>query len=119
MFPDAPCVLVGEACVMSNAWGHTLRRLTDDERWNRFVIGGRAVSERRQCASCRGEKSPADWLATYNYVTGRAGRVSWARRYLCDRHADAFRRRHGAAEIDGPVPRHMLDRLTRLPAGEP
>lgn len=96
---------------MSGSWGHTLRRLAEEEVWDRFTIGGEAVAERRECASCRGVRAPATWLATYNYVTGRAGRVSWARRYLCDAHAEAFRRRYGAEEVAGPVPRHMLERL--------
>ncbi len=83
---------------MGNSWGHTLERLTDEEIAKR--IHDKACDcgcrRRRLCTSGRRDhEAPATYLATYNYVTGRAGRVSWASKYVCDDHAAKFAAKHG------------------------
>lgn len=60
-----------------SAWGHRFVRLTPHER----SYG---------CNSCRGDwetKPRAEVGFRYDYVTGRAGRVTWAQRGLCTEHA--------------------------------
>jgi hypothetical protein len=44
---------------------------------------------------CRGV--PRFW-GIYRYVTGRRGRVSLARRRLCEEHARRFAERHGVGQ---------------------
>lgn len=91
---------------MGNSWGHTLQRLSPQQRetltdWD---------STCRAASTC---DEHTTHLGTYNYVTGRAGRVSWRSIYMCAAHADKFRLKHGLdvpAEAQ-PVPRHALERL--------
>jgi hypothetical protein len=115
---------------MSNSWGHTLERLSDER------IAERAHAKacncgcrrRRLCTSGRRDhEAPATYLATYNYVTGRAGRVSWASKYVCDDHAAKFAAKHGidlaSVLVQVERPKHALERLvsdssTLLPAFE-
>lgn len=70
---------------MSNSWGHAIRRLTDGERDQQYRLGYR-------CSGKCTEK--ATFATSYRYVTGRAGRVSWAERYACDTHAQRFAAKH-------------------------
>lgn len=67
------------------------------------------------CVSCRGpwaERTAATWVVTYRYVTGRAGRTSFAERRVCDAHAAKFRARWHPAELDvGGGERHALDQV--------
>jgi hypothetical protein len=56
---------------------------------------------RRLCTMGRRDhEQPATHIATYSYVTGRAGRTSWASKRICDDHAAAFAKKHG---IDLPA----------------
>jgi len=86
-----------------SSWGHTLRRLTDAETaqlrardawWETSGLEPPAARYRDTACRIRGCVEPATHEGSYRYVTGRAGRVSWARRLLCDRHADRFRAKH-------------------------
>jgi hypothetical protein len=87
----------------TGSWGHTLRPRPAEytsPAWDRCSAP--------RCAE------PSRWLATYNYVTGRAGRTSFARKLYCDLHAERFRVKHSPAENDqlnGPAPRHAVERL--------
>jgi len=102
---------------VSRSWGHTVQRLEGRARVM-YAAGDR--SELHTCGTCRcGSKHLATWLATYRYVTGRAGRVAWARRYLCDDHAERFRRRWQPEEESGPAPRHALEQIVAPGAGPP
>lgn len=79
---------------MSSSWGHAVTRLDPDtidehDRW------GRRCSARR-CIE------PVTHVSGYRYVTGWAGRVSWAERRVCEGHAARFAQRH-QIEI-GPAP---------------
>jgi hypothetical protein len=51
--------------------------------------------------SCRTPRctEPSAFETTYQYVTGRAGRVSYARKHLCHAHAEKFRAKYGPAEL--------------------
>lgn len=75
------------------AWGHALERLPDKEVGRRLCRLGRPV-----------HSAPATYLATYDYITGRAGRVSSASKPICDEHAARFANRYGIdlASVDGP-----------------
>ena len=57
-----------------SAWGHRLRPASESEA-------------KYGCSSCRGERKPAVCALEYQYVTGRAGRVSSARKPRCKEHA--------------------------------
>jgi hypothetical protein len=58
---------------------------------------------------------PATYASSYNYATGRAGRVSWVRRLICADHAVKFAKKHGidinAVPTEGARPKHALDRI--------
>lgn len=53
------------------------------------------------CSSCRGDygtKPRAVCVLEYDYVTGRIGRVSHARRRLCQKHAQKTAEKYGLME---------------------
>lgn len=79
---------------MGRSWDHAVTRLDPDtidehDRW------GRRCSARR-CVE------PVTHVTGYRYVTGRAGRVSWAELRVCEGHAARFAQRY-QVEI-GPAP---------------
>ena len=83
---------------MGNSWGHTLRALTEDELYGYTFDHDRGVmvldrSKVRTCGSPRCDE-PISFEGTYQYVTGRAGRLSYARRRLCVAHAEKFRAKY-------------------------
>ena len=100
---------------MGQSWGHTLCPFTDEEiavrdRWTfRWVAEHGSLPDRpdydaagrRLCSASGKCREPARWWGTYCYVTGRAGRMSTARKALCDGHAERWRREYGAAERGG------------------
>jgi hypothetical protein len=81
----------------SRSWGHTIS------------AGPRRYADGRpfECSTPRC-KEPAVAVGTYSYVTGRAGRVSYARRDLCDTHAQRFREKYEPQEI-AATPSHALE----------
>ena len=84
----------------TGSWGHAISLLP------------RGAPQRRQPCTAH----PCDQLAThltvYNYVTGRAGRLSWASRGVCDTHASKFRVKHNLPEPEvAAAPKHALERL--------
>ncbi|MBO0683144.1 MAG: hypothetical protein J2P45_08320 [Candidatus Dormibacteraeota bacterium] len=93
---------------MSESWGHRVRILPQKER-ERLV--------RLQCASgrCTNEATHA---TSYNYVTGRSGRVSWAERKVCLEHAQRFADKHGVEITEAPAPLHALERALRGGVGD-
>jgi hypothetical protein len=58
---------------------------------------------------------PATYVSSYNYVTGRAGRVSWASKRICAQHAEQFAAKHGidlaSVATQAERPKHALGRL--------
>jgi hypothetical protein len=101
-----------------SAWGYTLRPFTADELAYRSAwaidyarahpdapLPTRADHDAEGRTLCQHSgkcREPASWHGTYCYVTGRAGRVSAARKTLCQAHADDWRTKHGAVEVEGP-----------------
>lgn len=75
---------------MANSWGHVARRLGADEL--AVVRAGSAYHRTCRAPKC---EEPVTHATQYNYVTGRAGRTSWASRYVCTGHAEKFAARHG------------------------
>lgn len=57
----------------------------------------------QQC-SIRGCKAPYLYLTASDYVTGRRGRVSWRKRYLCSGHAERWCIQHGVTLDDVTTP---------------
>ncbi|HET8684999.1 MAG TPA: hypothetical protein VFM54_24465 [Micromonosporaceae bacterium] len=79
---------------MSVSWGHQTRPLTGAERQLR-------MDELWPCA----RPGCAEWPThevSYQYRTGRAGRVATGRRKVCDAHAEQFRVSYlGGADVPG------------------
>jgi hypothetical protein len=103
---------------MGDSWGHTLERLSAEQQADMVATKpcGCGCRRYRLCTMGRRDhEQPATYLSTYNYVTGRAGRVSWARKALCDDHAAAFARKHGIDLASVPVhsegPKHASQEL--------
>lgn len=101
---------------MSSSWGHTIQPLVGKQRAAYVFLSPQPwapfpVTELQVCASCPvTKKTLATYLATYRYVTGRAGRMAFARRHLCGEHAEKFRARYQPTELEaGPAPRHALE----------
>ena len=63
----------------------------------------KAVNVHPSC-TCSGGlcKAPVTFLAQYDYVTGRAGRITNADKWLCEEHGRAFAARHNA-KVRGQV----------------
>jgi hypothetical protein len=85
---------------MPNSWGHAISLLPPGA-WERG----------RQCSTPRCVQL-ATHLTVYKYLTGKAGRTSWAARRVCDVHAERFRAKHQLPEPEAAAaPRHALERL--------
>lgn len=92
---------------MSNSWGHAVRRLAEAEvaRAKEQDEHSAEVFRRegyRYSTVCRMPKCQ-EWISheiTYNYVTGRAGRVSWAAKDVCTGHAEKFAAKNGVEITD-------------------
>lgn len=80
---------------MSSSYGHKVRCLTADElERDRKSRGGDVYPDRMRCGApkCRTDFSH---IASYWYVTGRAGRTTRADREYCKAHAESFAKKHG------------------------
>lgn len=94
---------------MSKAWGHTVRLLTEQEISHAIEMGkshweycknnpnGRPVPEEaeiirleRKCRISSKCQNQATKMLRYKYITGRAGRISWADKPICDHHASKY-----------------------------
>jgi hypothetical protein len=89
---------------MSNSWGHSVRPLTEADLARNKRLGW----EKCRTGKCQ---EPATHATHYNYVTGRAGRVSWSERHVCTAHAEKFAASHGVEIEAAPAPEHALSRL--------
>lgn len=86
---------------MSNSWGREVNRLTEDQL---------ALYARHDWTCAAGKcKEPPTHLTTYSYVTGRAGRVSFASRRACTAHAEAFAAKHGIEITDRAPAAHASE----------
>lgn len=77
---------------MSNSWGHNITILKKCSPWEDQCTAGRR---------CR--LGPSRYRISYEYVTGRRGRVSTAERYACVEHAERFALKHGLELPQGPM----------------
>lgn len=103
---------------MGDSWGHTLTRLSSealakiDRRVAHFREQGYGydgdLEQARSCTLGRvTHLDRAEYLFTYSYVTGRAGRVSFASKNVCRDHAEKAAAKYG---ID-------LEQVGREPGG--
>lgn len=99
---------------MSGSWGHTLRPLTKAEIAAAAQGDAAFPDSRWRDSQCRSPRctDEARWEGTYRYVTGRSGRVSWARKRLCDGHADRFRAKYQPTQAQGPAA-HATEQVVR------
>lgn len=85
---------------MSSAFGHAIETIAADSfyfpkrvpHWDRNRPGVLIWNPR--CSNSVCDERP-EFIASYDYVTGRAGRVSSQRRFLCKAHGEAFAKRNG------------------------
>jgi hypothetical protein len=109
---------------MSRSWGHAVRRLTADEiaRAKEHDEHSAKVFRRegyRYNTVCRMPKCQ-EWISheiTYNYVTGRAGRVSWAAKDVCTGHAEKFAAKNGVEIADAPAQEHASQQAIQAAFG--
>lgn len=109
---------------MSRSWGHAVRRLTDAEitRAVQHDKHGAEIFHRPDYAYdsvCRMPKCKEriSHQITYNYVTGRAGRVSWAAKDVCTGHAEKFAAKNGVEITDAPAREHATQQAVRAAFG--
>jgi hypothetical protein len=100
---------------VSNSWGHTLQRISDERRAELAHEPGCTCGCRRYKSCTAGRRDhlqPAAYWFTYSYVTGRAGRVSYASKLLCTDHAAKAAEKYGidlAEAAEGERPRHASE----------
>lgn len=87
---------------MSRAWGHKIRKLTIDEVADIEERGRRhreqfpdSSWDERKCRAAPKCRERAAYLIEYSYVTGRAGRTSYAQKMVCEHHGNRFMAKHG------------------------
>jgi hypothetical protein len=70
---------------MGNSFHHNVQAISKEQR---------AYYTRQQFTCSMRCPKPVEFFAQYSYVTGRAGRVSSARRAVCAEHAAGFAERY-------------------------
>ena len=108
---------------MSNSWGHEARRLTEAEiarlerqdEHSAQVFGREGYDYNRTCKTPRCAEHATHEIR-YSYVTGRAGRVSWAAKNICTGHAEKFAAKHGIEITDAPPQEHASQRALQAAA---
>jgi hypothetical protein len=70
------------------SWGHEIYQLPENEAIDFDARGYRCGTGGRICGGI------AAFFTTYRYITGRAGRVSDARKLACANHARRFAIKH-------------------------
>lgn len=94
---------------MSKAWCHKIRPLTDQEIESQINSGKRQYSWRlehpderiipdeqfyihyvRKCRISSKCEHESAYMLTYRYITGRAGRTSYAEKPICEHHAKKY-----------------------------
>ena len=104
---------------MSNSWGHTLEQLSVQHLFDLARSDARTAARGGSYfyGTCTIGKvthnEPATYATSYNYVTGRGGRVSWARKLVCADHAAKFAAKNGldinAAPTERTQPKHATE----------
>jgi predicted secreted protein len=109
---------------MPRSWGHEVRRLTEDEiaRAEKQDERGAEIFKREGYAYttiCRMPKCRERITCEirYSYVTGRAGRTSWAAKNVCTGHAEKFAAKHGVEITDAPAQEHASQQAIRAAFG--
>lgn len=96
---------------MGQSWNHRIARMPFDEEQTYARLGWTCAGR------ANGSRCPerATWTASYDYVTGKRGRVSSSDRHLCDGHAQRFAAQHDL-ELDVTPQRDYVttERSTRL-----
>lgn len=94
---------------MGKAWGHHVRKLTDAEIQKQEYIGqswykfkqdhpstsftlseNDCIQSERKCRISKTCQNQSAYLLTYQYVTGRRGRVTFAEKPICEHHAKKY-----------------------------
>ena len=93
---------------MSKSWGHNVRKLTDQEinsqiksgkDWYQWKVEhyqevstseDKCVHYERKCRISGKCQNESEYMLTYHYVTGRAGRTSFAEKPICEHHAAKY-----------------------------
>lgn len=106
---------------MSNSWGHAVSRLTAEdiacaERMDRHsaeIFGAIGREREPYYTVCRMPKcrERITCEVRYSYVTGRAGRTSWAAKNVCTGHAEKFAAKHGVEITDGEPREHASQQM--------
>lgn len=103
---------------MSNSWNHALEqlsvrelfRLARNDAASMDAYGGDDPTRYRWHGMCSigrvTHQEPATYEHSYSYVTGRAGRVSWATKLVCAEHAEQAAAKYGIDLAAVPVQCH-------------
>jgi hypothetical protein len=93
---------------MANSWGHNVRPLTEQEIESQINYGKRlyqfelehhkerepnenkCIHYYRKCRISKKCQNESTHMLTYRYVTGRAGRTSFAEKPICEHHAKKY-----------------------------
>ena len=109
---------------MSRSWGHAVRPLAEAEiaraeRQDEHSAVTFGKEGYRYSTVCRMPKckEQISHEITYNYVTGRAGRVSWAAKDVCTGHAEKFAAKNGVEITDAPPQEHASQQAIRAAFG--
>jgi len=83
----------------SRAWMHAVQLVTGARRENLERYKASSEWHLRSLVRCtvRACDAGGEYLISYTYTTGRAGRTTRAERLVCEIHARRFARRHGLA----------------------
>jgi hypothetical protein len=109
---------------VSKSWGHAVRRLTEDElararrqdEHSAGVFGREGYAYETICRMPKcGERIACE--IRYSYVTGRAGRTSWAAKNVCTGHAEKFAAKHGVEITDTPPQEHASQQMIQAAFG--
>lgn len=109
---------------MSRSWGHEVRRLAEaeiaeNERRDKHSAEVFGRDDYRYNTLCRMPKckESATHQVRYSYVTGRAGRTSWAAKDVCTGHAEKFAAKHAVEITDAPPREHATQQAIRAAFG--
>ena len=94
---------------MAKAWGHNVRPLTEQEiqsqtnsgkSWYQWKLEhpqegetpdeSKCIHYERKCRISGKCQNESTYMLTYRYVTGRAGRISYAEKPICEHHAEKY-----------------------------
>lgn len=105
---------------MSGSWGHALEQLSVQRLFE--LARSDARTEARGGSYFYGHckigkythDEPATYEHSYSYVTGRAGRVSWATKLICAVHAEKAAAKYGIDLATVPVQRQRVKHASEV-----